>query len=72
MSAQTLPPPAPAPMGWSACKGNHYEAEVNKGSINMRHFSAKASDRYSKGWRLAHLYEQDGNTVMVWEHNFHP
>lgn len=59
-------------MGRKACSGNHYEAEVNKGSINMRHFASMASSRYSQGWRLAHLYEQAGNTVMVWEHNDHP
>ncbi len=45
----------------------HYEAEVNKGSINMAAFTRTLNDRWDRGWRLAHLYSHDDNTVMVWE-----
>lgn len=50
-------------------QGNQYRyrTEVNKGSINMSRFEAKLNDYGSQGWRLAHLIEQGGNTVMVWE-----
>ena len=45
----------------------HYEAEVNKGDINMRHFSSQLNERYENGWRLSHLHENNGNTIIVWE-----
>jgi hypothetical protein len=45
----------------------HYEAEVNKGSINMRYFTGTLNKRWNDGWRLDKLFEQDGNTIMVWE-----
>lgn len=46
---------------------NHYEAEVNRGDINMRALTDKLNDRYADGWRLAHMAEQGGNTIIVWE-----
>ena len=45
-----------------------YRTEVNKGSLNMRAFESKLNEYGSEGWRLAHVFEQDKNTVMVWEH----
>lgn len=48
-------------------RGDHYEAEVNKGSLNVRAFTAKLNGRWKQGWALAHVFEQDKNTVMVWE-----
>jgi len=33
----------------------------------MGRFEAKLNDYGSQGWRLVHLIEQKGNTVMVWE-----
>lgn len=53
------------------CVGDHYETQVNKGSIRMQSFESLLNSRYAKGYRLAHVFEQDGNTVMVFEHN-HP
>ena len=50
-----------------ASQGGHYEAEVNKGSLNMGAFTARLNQRYETGWKLAHAFEQDGNTVFVWE-----
>lgn len=42
-------------------------SEVNKGSINMTAFTATMNRRWENGWRLAHVFERDKNTVMVWE-----
>jgi hypothetical protein len=44
-----------------------YVAEVNKGSVNMRWLTAFLTDRASKGWRLHTIFEQDKNTVIVFE-----
>lgn len=44
---------------------NHYDAVVNKGSINMGRFTSELNQRWRDGWELAHVIEQDGNTVMV-------
>jgi hypothetical protein len=51
---------------------NHYVTEVNKGSINMRAWQGHSSDRYARGWRLHQVFEQDGNTVQVFVHHWHP
>lgn len=48
-------------------QSGHYDAEVNKGSLNMGSFTTKLNQRYEQGWRLSHLFEQAGNTVLVWE-----
>jgi hypothetical protein len=45
----------------------HYEAEVNKGSLNMGHMTREMNDRYEKGWKLAHIFEHGGDTILVWE-----
>lgn len=47
--------------------GPHYEIEVNEGSVNMKRFQSAANDRHNNGYRMAHVYAQDGNTVVVWE-----
>ena len=48
-------------------RGEHYEAEVNKCSLNMQAFTSKLNHRWKTGWRLSHSFEQDRNTVFVWE-----
>jgi hypothetical protein len=55
--------------GFSAGSANGpvYEIEVNEGSINMKHFTNVANDRWKNGYRMAHVFEQDKNTVVVWE-----
>ena len=45
----------------------HYEATVNKGDINMRGLTDEMNDRFENGWRLAHVVEQSGNTLFIWE-----
>lgn len=47
--------------------GPHYEAEVNKGSINMGAFTNSLNARHANGYRPLHVLEQDGNTMVVWE-----
>jgi hypothetical protein len=50
---------------------SHYVTEVNKGSINMTTWGIHLNQMYAGGYRLAHSFEQDGNTVQVYEHHFH-
>lgn len=45
---------------------DHFEAEVNKGSINMRAFTANLNKRWGDGWALDKVFSQDGNTIVVW------
>jgi hypothetical protein len=47
--------------------GPHYEIEVNEGSVNMKKFTAVANDRHNNGYRMAHVFSQEGNTIVVWE-----
>ena len=47
--------------------GPVYEIEVNEGSVNMRSFSKAANERAENGYRMAHVYSQDRNTIVVWE-----
>jgi hypothetical protein len=46
---------------------DHYEAEVNKEDVNMGSFTRRLNDRWENGWRLAHVYVHNSNTVTVWE-----
>lgn len=55
----------------SPCGGDHYVTEVNKGSVNMRTWQAHLNDMHRRGYRLAHVFEQDKNTVQVFEHHWH-
>jgi len=59
------PTPCPYPQ-------SHYATEVNKGSINMGRWQAHLNDMYVQGFRLDQVFEQDGNTVQVFVHHFHP
>ena len=47
--------------------GPHYEIEVNEGSVNMKRFEKAANDRFANGYRMAQVYSQEGNTIVVWE-----
>ncbi len=53
------------------CRGDHYLTEVNRGSISMGGWQAHLNEMYLRGYRLAHAFEQDGNTVQVYEHHTH-
>jgi hypothetical protein len=50
----------------------HYLTEVNKASIHMQSWQRHLNDMYARGWRLDHVFEQDGNTVQVFVHHWHP
>lgn len=58
------PTPCPHPTA-------HYVTQVNKGSINMSRWQENLNGMYARGWKLRHVFEQDGNTVQVYEHHFH-
>ena len=40
---------------------------MNEGSVDMRHFTKIANERAANGYRMAHVYSQDRNTIVVWE-----
>ena len=50
-----------------SANGPFYEGEGNEGSINMKRFSSVANERHDNGYRMAHVFQQEGNTVVVWE-----
>jgi hypothetical protein len=44
-----------------------YAVDVNKGSINHLALTGTLNNRAKHGWRLHSIFEQHGNTVMVYE-----
>lgn len=45
----------------------HYDVVVNKNDLSVRRLTGNLNQRWADGWRLAHMIEQAGNTVMVFE-----
>lgn len=45
----------------------HYQAEVNKRGLSVTALTKTLNARWANGWRLAHVLEQRGNTVMIYE-----
>ncbi len=45
----------------------HYDVEVNKRGLSVKALTNTLNQRWENGWRLAHLFEQRGNTVLVYE-----
>lgn len=45
----------------------HYQVEVNKRGLSVGALTKVLNDRWANGWRLAHMLEQRGNTVLVFE-----
>ncbi len=45
----------------------HYQVEVNKRGLSVSSLTATLNQRWDNGWRLAHMLEQRGNTVLVFE-----
>lgn len=70
-TAQARQAATAAVVGLCPDPGKHYLTEVNKGSIRMQTWQAHLNDLFRQGYRLAHVLEQDGNTVQVFEHH-HP
>lgn len=45
----------------------HYQVEVNKRGLSVKALTKTLNARWENGWRLAHMLEQRGNTVLVFE-----
>ena len=45
----------------------HYQVEVNKRGMSVKGLTKTLNERWDNGWRLAHVLEQRGNTVLVFE-----
>lgn len=45
----------------------HYQVEVNKRGLSVTALTKTLNDRWDNGWRLAHILEQRGNTILVFE-----
>lgn len=54
-------------MGIFSKDDDQYKTEVNEGAINMRALTAYLNDHWRDGWRLHSVFEQSGNTCMVFE-----
>lgn len=59
------------PCAWPQ-RATHYVKEINRGSIKMRVWQQHLNEMYGRGLKIAQVFEQDGNTVRVYEHHFHP
>ncbi len=46
---------------------DHYDCEVNRDELSMHWFRDALNDRWRDGWKLGQVFEQAGNTVIVWE-----
>lgn len=44
-----------------------FDAVVNKSGINMGRLSQSLSERKARGEHLAHILEQNGNTLQIFE-----
>ena len=47
--------------------GFAYTTEVNRGSVNMQWLTDRLTQMGQQGWRLHTIFEQDKNTVIVYE-----
>ena len=45
----------------------HYQVEVNKRALSVNALTKTLNERWENGWALAHILEQRGNTVLVFE-----
>ncbi len=50
-----------------AAEERHYQVEVNKRALSVNGLTKTLNDRWENGWSLAHILEQRGNTVLVFE-----
>jgi hypothetical protein len=44
-----------------------YITEVNRGDLNMGSLERSLNDKHKDGYKLAHIFEQGGNTIMIFE-----
>lgn len=47
--------------------GDQYVTRVNKGGLDVERHSDYLNNAYRVGFRLHSIFEQNGNTVMVFE-----
>ena len=66
-SAQATQNAATAAVGACPDSKQHFVTAVNKGSIRMQTWQSHLNEMYERGYRLAHVFEQEGNTVQVYE-----
>ncbi len=45
----------------------HYDCEVNQGDLSMHWLRDTLNDRWNDGYRLSTVFEQAGNTIVVFE-----
>ncbi len=45
----------------------HYQVEVNKRGLSVTALTKTLNERWQHSWHLAHVHEQRGNTVLVFE-----
>src|SRR5215210_1329958 len=50
-----------------AAEERHYQVEVNKRALSVAGLTKTLNERWDNGWALAHILEQRGNTVLVFE-----
>lgn len=60
----TEPSPCPHPT-------HHYVTHLDRGRLDLDGLQKKANEMYGRGYRLDKIFEQSGNTVMVFEHYQH-
>lgn len=48
-------------------KGDHYVTRVDRGKLDVERHSDFLNDAHRAGFRLHSIFEQNGNTVMVFE-----
>jgi hypothetical protein len=46
--------------------GPGWEAEVDRGRIEMKNLNAAMNGRDANGYIMHFIYEQNGNTVIIW------
>ena len=51
----------------AAVDAMQYQVEVNKRGLSVTALTKTLNERWENGWRLAHILEQRGNTVLVFE-----
>lgn len=44
-----------------------YDVVVNRGSMNAGAMRHRLNSAWARGWRLSHIFEQHGNTVIIFE-----
>lgn len=65
--ARDAGPDSAAAEAIAAVDAMQYQVEVNKRALSVTALTKTLNERWENGWRLAHMLEQRGNTVLVFE-----